>query len=40
MGRVSKIRMREPRVKISGRKIGGSGQKGRKRQVSRAGRMA
>jgi hypothetical protein len=30
--------MREPRVKISGGKNQDSGQKGRKRQVSRAGR--
>jgi len=31
MGERSKIRMREERVKISGRKIGGRGQKARKR---------
>jgi hypothetical protein len=39
MGERSKIRMQEPRVKISSRKNRDSGQKGRKRQVSRAGRM-
>jgi hypothetical protein len=38
MGKQSKIRMQEPRVKNSGSKIGNSGHKGRNRGLTRAGR--
>jgi hypothetical protein len=39
-GEQNKISMQEPTVKISGRKIGNSGQEGRNGEVSRADRRA